>query len=74
MIPNNTNTVYLQSSAVSFSHRSCTSQLMIEAPINKDPRVLRPLDRQGQRQVSGLPVEVDFSAVVSQSPLSQLTL
>ena len=41
---------------------------------NKDRGGPRPLDKQGQRQVSGLPAVVYFSAMVSQSPLRQLTL
>lgn len=32
------------------------------------------LDRQGEKQISVLPAEVDFSAMASRSPLRQLTL
>lgn len=47
---------------------------MIEVPRNKDPGGPKLLVRQGQRQVSGLPPAVDFSASISQSTFRQLTL
>lgn len=47
---------------------------MIEIPKNKDSGGPKPLVRQGQRQVSGLPPAVGFLASVFQSTFRQLTL